>query len=319
MIKFLRHISAPVLGALLIFFLLAPHCAFSAALSSSDETRYQVYRVSPRNVLVIEVFEAKELGKTVRVSSDGFITLPLLGAVKVIGLTEREVQVRLEELLEEKFLQDPHVSVFVKQGGYFYVLGKVATTGGGRFSYQPGITLQQAIAMAGGFSKQEDADLRNIQITRDVPGKGKHIFTVDHTRITEGNIKDLPIMKDDVIFVNSLGKFFVSGFVRSPMSIDLRQDTTLQQAIASAGGISDIGKSSKVQLTRTNSSGEVEILKFNYRKIKAGKADDIKIYENDIIYVPRSYFLGFVRAFFFSIGFGDRNSVGVNPTTLVTR
>jgi polysaccharide export outer membrane protein len=282
-----------------------------------EEIQEQKYRFSPGDVLEIEVFEAEELNRTVRVSSGGFITFPLLGTVKVQGLTERELEERLEGLLEEKYLQAPQVSIFVKEGGYFYVLGKVNNEEG-IFPYRPGITLQQAIAMAGGFAGEE-ADLKGVQITRGINGGIKESFTVDYTLIAEGRLRDIPIMKDDVVFVKGLGKFYVSGFVRNPGGFGLTPNMTLQQAIATAGGIASVGKPSGTQIKRVKEDGGVEVISVNYNEIKDGKVEDLKIKADDLIHVPRSYLLGFVRAFFFSIGLGDRHSVGLNPITFIER
>jgi len=197
-----------------------------------EKSRGDEYRFGPGDVLSIEVFDAGELSKTVMVNSSGFITFPLIGPVKVQGLTERELEQKLEGLLGEKYLQSPHVTIFIKEGGYFYVVGEARE--GGRFPYRPGITLQQAVAVA--------------------------------------------------------------------------------------GGISDVGKASMVQIKRVNpEDGGVEIITVNHNELMAGKAVDPMIRKDDIIYVPQSYFWSLARAFFFSIGVGDRHSVGINPTTVIAR
>ncbi len=304
----------PSLAVLVLTFLIVP-----PAFSEEGVPQEQIYRVSSGDILDVEVFEAEELGKTARVSHDGFISIPLVGPVQVKGMTEREVEDELEKLLGAKYLQNPQVSVFVKDGGYFYVLGKVEKETGGQFPFTPGITLQQAIAMAGGFTRKEDADLKNIRITRNVEGGGKRVFNVDYTEIMAGKTPGILLAKGDVVFVRSLGKYYVSGYVRSPRSFDLRQGTTLLQAIASAGGIGDVGKASRVQITRIKDDGGVEKIVVNYDKIRAGKAEDLGIREDDIIYVPKSYALAMVRTFFFTLGVGGGDSVGVRPTTFVER
>ncbi|MBI5644138.1 MAG: polysaccharide export protein [Deltaproteobacteria bacterium] len=205
--------------------------AISEDITPGKIQQGQEYRFGPGDVLSIEVFEAGELSKTVMVNSRGFITFPLLGSVKVKGLTERELEQKLEGLLGEKYLQAPNVTVFIKEGGYFYVVGEVKE--GGRFPYRPGLTLQQAVAMA--------------------------------------------------------------------------------------GGISDVGKASMVQIKRVDEDGGVEIITVNHNELRAGKAVDPMLRKDDIIYVPQSYFWSLARAFFFSIGVGDRHSVGVNPTTVIER
>ncbi len=319
MVRLLRII--PILSILIFSVLIVPQArSGTIGEEAQGEGIYdEVYRVSPGDVLEIEVYEADELNKAARVSSSGLISIALVGAVDVKGLTEREVEDKLEKLLGEKFFQDPQVSVFVKEGGFFYVLGKVESEIGGKFPFTPGITLQQAIAMAGGFTRKDDADLRNIQITRDVEGGGKKVFTVDYTRITDGQLRDVPLNKGDVVFVRSLGKYFVSGYVRNPRSFDLRQNTTLHQAISAAGGIDVVGKGARVRITRVKQGGGVKNIIVNYNKVRDGKVADLSIHEDDIIYVPRSYMLSVVRSFFFSLGVGGGDRVGVTPTTLVGR
>ena len=97
----------------------------------------QKYMVSPGDLLEIDVFEVKELTRTIRVRSNGFISLPLIGSINVQGLTERELELTLEGLLEEKYLHDPQVSIFVRESGFFYVLGMVENKEG-IFPYRPG-------------------------------------------------------------------------------------------------------------------------------------------------------------------------------------
>ena len=75
----------------------------------------QEYRIGPEDVLNINVFEAQELNREVRVSAGGEISLPLLGSVRAAGLTPRELEFVLQELLHRTYMKDPHVSVFVRE------------------------------------------------------------------------------------------------------------------------------------------------------------------------------------------------------------
>ncbi len=73
------------------------------------------YRIGPEDVLNINIFEAQELNREVRVSAGGDISLPLLGSVRAAGLTPRELEFVLQELLHRTYMKDPHVSVFVRE------------------------------------------------------------------------------------------------------------------------------------------------------------------------------------------------------------
>jgi len=81
----------------------------------SGRDLYRDYKIGPEDLIEISVFEEEKLNKTVRVSSQGNISLPLLGILRVRGLTSNELEKEIRELLAEKYFQDPHVSVFIKE------------------------------------------------------------------------------------------------------------------------------------------------------------------------------------------------------------
>src|SRR5713226_4737085 len=86
--------------------MLAPHLS---------ELRAEEYRVGPEDLLEINVFEAPEMNRALRVAAGGEISLPLLGVVHAAGLTPRELEFVLQELLRHSYIKDPHVGVFVRE------------------------------------------------------------------------------------------------------------------------------------------------------------------------------------------------------------
>src|SRR5436853_4394106 len=112
----------------------------------------QDYRIGFDDVLDISVFEAPELNREVRVSSAGEISLPLLDSVHVAGLTPRESELVLEELLRRTYMKDPHVSVFVRemQSHPVSVLGAVRKPG--RFQVRGSKTLLEILSLAEGLA-----------------------------------------------------------------------------------------------------------------------------------------------------------------------
>src|SRR5258708_3436316 len=82
---------------------------------SAPAVSAQEYRIGPEDVLNINVFGAQELNREVRVSASGEISLPLLGSVRAAGLTPRDLEFVLQELLHRTYMKDPHVSVFVRE------------------------------------------------------------------------------------------------------------------------------------------------------------------------------------------------------------
>ena len=282
-----------------------------------NDIHEQKYRFSPGDIIEIDVFEVEELTRTLRVRSNGNITLPLLGSVMAEGLTERELEELLERLLKEKYLHDPQVSVFVKESGFFYVLGRVENKEG-IYPYRPGITLQQAIAMAGAFPGEESG-IKEVRVTRTLADGAKESYIFDYEEIARGRFSSIPIMRDDVVFIKGLGKLYVTGQVARPGSFDVRPDMNVQQAIAFAGGLSSISKGSRIQIKRTGEDGSLKIETMNYNKVTDGRAADIEVMEGDIIFVPKSYMKSFARAFFITLGIGGGDSVGFRQNAYIER
>jgi polysaccharide export outer membrane protein len=112
----------------------------------------QEYLIGPEDVLDIDVFEASEMNRGVRVSASGEISLPLLGAVTAAGLTPRELETTLEELLHQKYMKDPHVSVFVRdmQSHPVSVMGAVRKPG--IFQIRGNKTLVEILSLAEGLA-----------------------------------------------------------------------------------------------------------------------------------------------------------------------
>src|SRR3989454_10747540 len=112
-------------------------------------------RIGPEDLLEIGVFEAPEMNRSLRISAGGEISLPLLGAVQAAGLTPRELEFVLQELLRRSVMKDPHVTVFVRemQSHAVSVFGAVRKPG--VFQIRGAKTLVEVLAMAEGLS--EDA------------------------------------------------------------------------------------------------------------------------------------------------------------------
>lgn len=119
----------------------------AAAAANSQE-----YRIGSEDVLDINVFAAPELNRQVRVSATGEISLPLLGGIRAAGLTPRELERVLEELLHQKYMNDPHVSVFVRdmQSHPVSVIGAVRKPG--VFQIRGRKTLLEVLSLAEGVA-----------------------------------------------------------------------------------------------------------------------------------------------------------------------
>lgn len=130
------------------------------AAPSQPET--QNYRLSSGDVIEIRVYGEDDLTVNVRLSDSGTINYPFLGELKVDNLTVAELEKRIADGLNGRYLVDPIVSVAITEYRPFFVNGEVQRPGA--IAYQPGVTLRKAIAMAGGFT--ERANRKSADVIR---------------------------------------------------------------------------------------------------------------------------------------------------------
>ncbi|HEY6544988.1 MAG TPA: polysaccharide biosynthesis/export family protein [Dokdonella sp.] len=186
----------------------------SGAYSGESE-----YRLGPQDLLEINVFQVQELNRTVRINSGGDISLPLVGVLRAGGLTVRELEQSIAAALSKDFLQDPQVSVFVKE----YTSQRVTLEGAVK---KPGIyplsgrtTLLQAIATGGGLDPL--ANLQGVVVFRTVEGK-KMAAVFDMQAIRTGQVADPQVYGDDVIVVDqSNSKTALRRFIESVPAFSL--------------------------------------------------------------------------------------------------
>lgn len=161
------------------------------------------YRIGAQDQLEISVFGIDDLSRTVRVNSNGQISLPLVGAVMVGGKTVAEVEQAIATQLEEGYLQDPQVTVFIKEFASQRVTLEGAIMNPGIYPLTGKTTLLQVIAMAKGVNPKT-ADLKGVIVFRQVDGK-RMGAVFDLAQVRAGTMKDPQIYGDDVIVVEESG------------------------------------------------------------------------------------------------------------------
>jgi len=265
------------------------------AMSGQEEEPSFVreYRIGPKDLLEITVFELPDLNQTVRVSEDGTITLPLLKQVKVDGLTKDELEQRISSLLEEKYLQNPRVSVFIKeyQSKLVAVIGAVENPG--MYELIGRLTLLQMISKAGGF--KESVSNQIFVLREGEKGATERIAIDLDDLMVNGNPKlNILLQPNDVINVpvDKLMSVYVFGAVRNPGKIEVKMSKriTLLQAVGNAGGLADGAKQSGIRLKRIDRrTGKETEMKVNLGDIIKGKKRDIELQEGDVIIVPEGF------------------------------
>lgn len=121
------------------------------------------YRLDSGDVVNIQVYDEKDLSMEVRLSDAGTVNYPFLGQLRLSGKSISEVESIITSGLKGSYLINPKVSVSVKEYRQFYVNGQVASPGG--YPYQPGLTVQRAVTLAGGFT--ERASRSKIFVVRE--------------------------------------------------------------------------------------------------------------------------------------------------------
>ncbi len=115
----------------------------------------------------ITVFDQPSLSNTYNVDQAGYIAFPLVGSVPARGKTAKQLEAALAAKLRGGYLRDPDVSVEIDRYRPIFIMGEVGAAG--QYSYVPGMTIQKAIAAAGGFTPRANQD--NVDVTRQFNGK----------------------------------------------------------------------------------------------------------------------------------------------------
>ncbi len=271
------------------------------------------YVLGPEDVITITVFNLPEMTQTVRVENDGTITVKLLGRVRAAGLTTEQLRDELQREWGKTYLQDPHVTLFIKQfhARPVSVVGAVAKPG----LYQlPGPrTLVQVIAMAGGVNMPGTgvgnasgggaAAGRWVYVTRKggfpnlKPSEGLKIVAPDQIKVDLGRLLyehdsalNIPVKAFDTITVSRAGIVYVVGAVGRPggYTLEDRDSLTALQALALAGGFTSYSRKSRSQIIHELPDGRRIIKQIDLGKIVKGKAPDPILTANDILVVPDS-------------------------------
>lgn len=124
------------------------------------------YLLDTGDRLRIFVYGQPNLSRIYIVDHAGLIAVPLMGAIRARGLTTLQLTAAIRSRLGERFVKDPQVTVDVQQNRPFFILGEVRSAG--QYPFVSGMTVQTAVAIAGGFS--ERADERRFEITRRMDG-----------------------------------------------------------------------------------------------------------------------------------------------------
>jgi polysaccharide export outer membrane protein len=230
----------------------------------------------------------------------------LLGILRVKGLTANELEKEIRDLLAEKYLQDPHVSIFIKEyrNQRISVIGAVDKPGVYDVSGQK--TILDLLGMAGGLKGGNENEAGQLlflirsspveekfgEDKKDSEDQAPKTFVIDlEELLIKGDLTlNLPLIHGDVINVPVSGKIFVGGEVKNPGGFPLKgKKLTISQAISLAGGLGPKAAGSETKIFRYSENGAgKEVFSADVYAIQKGQGQDLYLKENDIIIVPMS-------------------------------
>jgi polysaccharide export outer membrane protein len=158
------------------------------------------YKIGPNDLLDIEVFGVSELKRQVRVNTTGHVSMPLIGLVPLAGLSPADAEAMLAVAYADKYLQDPQVSIFVREFTTQRITLDGALVKPGIYPLVGQITLLRALAMAGGGAQM--ADLEKVMLFRITPEGQRLSETHDVMKIRTGEAPDPLLQSEDMVVVN---------------------------------------------------------------------------------------------------------------------
>ena len=158
--------------------------------------------VAENDLLEVDVFQVDDLDKEVRVDPSGKISLALIGPVEAAGKTIFQLETEIEQRYGVKYLQNPEVSVFMKESAGQRITMDGAFAKPGIYATSSNTTLIQALALAGGLTAL--ADEKKLYVYRQV-GELKYVANYSVKDIREGNKSDPRVYGSDVVIAFQSG------------------------------------------------------------------------------------------------------------------
>ncbi len=239
------------------------------------------YPLGAGDAIRVQVFQNPDLTIETRVSENGAITYPLIGAIELGGLSVAVAEKKIATALEQGgFIKQPQVNIALVQirGNQVAVLGQVNRPG--RFPLETANTrLSDMLANAGGATGAGDdtaivTGVRNGQAFRkqiDIPS----LFLADQVQ------NDLVLQGGDTIYVHRAPVFYIYGEAQRPGSFRIERAMTVMQALAQGGGPTTRGTEKRLRLHRKAADGTTQ-------QLEPQLTDPVL--PNDVIYVKESLF-----------------------------
>ena len=240
--------------------LAAPRAVYASTAQTEAAQSEPLHMLGVGDLVAVQVFARPELSISAYVSDNGSLILPLVGAVKVAGLSPDDAATRIAEALRKgQFVLRPQVNITLQQSHsqQVSVLGQVHTPG--RYSLESKTSVFDLLAQAGGLSA--DAADTGYLLRKDKSGVAQRL-PIDLNNLA-GNSQgpnDYRLKSGDSLFVPKSAQFYIYGEVRAPNRYKLERGMTLMQALTLGGGVTDRGSERRVEIRRSTGRGKFNLI-----------------------------------------------------------
>src|SRR5687768_6574915 len=271
-----------------------PAAAQAPAFTAASPAIVRDYVVGPQDVLNITSQDDPALSGRFTVEADLTFTFPLIGRVRAGGLTLREVESQLQaKLIEEGYFTDPQIRVSIEQykSQKVFIVGEVRSPGA--YALSGDMRLVEALALAGSMLPTAAGEVVIVPAGADsmmvrpasvdeAEASGAPVVRVNLRELQNGAFsQNVQLAGGDTVFVLKAENIYVFGKVKNPGAYPLQQDvTTVLQGLALAGGVTDRGATSRVEIVRTV-NGEQKKMKVKLEET---------LLPGDAIVVPQRFF-----------------------------
>lgn len=281
------------------FFCLAHAWSQSAPAAASNLT---AVGFAPGDTLSVTFYDLPDLngGVNVVIAADGTVHLPYAGTVKIGGMSPSEAEIAIEHSLQSKnIVKDPSVSIKVLSSSNYvvYLTGQISRPG--PVPLLAPAPLSYVLAQGGAFTGVEGKHIvilhRNSKLPESIDYDSMNMTqSAMNTKVVPGDV--VRVAPTDVYYmigeVGRQGIYPLTGGISAGNGLvgtGIIRNMTLLQALAYAGGITQVAARSQALIIRPKPDGTREIIHFDILKLEKGQIADPLIQANDIIFVPSSY------------------------------
>jgi polysaccharide biosynthesis/export protein len=254
----LRHPASLMVMGLTLACLSGAGLPLAPAFAQAPE-----YVVGPQDVLAVTVTNEPTLTGKFTVVGDGTVTYPLLGSVRVGGMSLRAVERELTSRLSDGYLERPLVSVALDQFGSQRVLVIGEVRQAGSYPLSGPTTLLEILLKAGAPTAAAGTEALIVRGKADSRTSSSNVLRANLDALQRGDLsQDFTLRPGDMVFVpraEQPSPVYVMGLVKAPGAYQVTKGATVLQVLAQAGGVTDRGSTGRIKIVRKTTQRNVEL------------------------------------------------------------